>query len=64
MTRCWQIELEFPDATKKKTFVYSDTGQDIEPRFKKHICMVKVLEEIDDPLSGSKSMRKKEDKFI
>tara|TARA_Y100001936_G_C16030071_1_gene644939 strand:+ start:698 stop:892 length:195 start_codon:yes stop_codon:yes gene_type:complete len=64
MTKCWQIELEFPDATKKETFVYSDTGKDIEQRFKKHICIAKVIKEIDDPLSGAKAMSRQEDKFV
>ena len=53
MTKCWQIELQFPGKKKKiKTFVYSDTGKDIVQRFKEETCKVKVLKEIDDPLNN------------
>ena len=51
MTKCWQIEMTFPGKKKKtKTFVYSDTGEDIIQRFKEETCKVKVIKEIDDPL--------------
>ena len=52
MTKCWQIELTFPD-TKIKTFVYSDNEKSIKDRFKEDLCAVKVLGEIDDPISES-----------
>jgi hypothetical protein len=62
MTKCWKIELKFPNAKKIDSFVYSDTGQDIEQRFPN--CKVKVIKEIDDPLAENKPIPKKEEKYI
>tara|TARA_B100000214_G_scaffold372442_1_gene350689 strand:- start:1105 stop:1290 length:186 start_codon:yes stop_codon:yes gene_type:complete len=61
MTKCWQIELQFPKE-KIKTFVYSDTGEDIIERFPN--CKVKVLKEIDDPLAENKPQPRKQEKYI
>jgi hypothetical protein len=60
MTKCWQIELTFPDR-KIKTFVYSDNEKSIEDRFREDLCAVKVLGEIDDPLSESRPTTRKEE---
>ena len=60
MTKCWQIELTFPD-TKIKTFVYSDNEKSIENRFREDLCAVKVLGEIDDPISESVQTPSKEE---
>jgi len=35
MTKCYEFELQFPKRTIT-TFVYSDTGNDIESRFTPH----------------------------
>ena len=65
MTKCWQIELQFPGKKKKiKTFVYSDTGKDIVQRFKEETCKVKVLKEIDDPLAENKPQPRKKEKYV
>ena len=62
MTKCWQIELKLPNKTIK-TFVYSDTGKDIDNRFKaQYSC--KVLDEIDDPISGTFKEKEKESKYV
>ena len=60
MTKCWQIELTFPDR-KIKTFVYSDNEKSIEDRFREDLCAVKVLGEIDDPISESVQTPSKEE---
>tara|TARA_B100000029_G_C17082224_1_gene780983 strand:+ start:227 stop:415 length:189 start_codon:yes stop_codon:yes gene_type:complete len=62
MTKCWSIELNFPTDKKIKTFVYSDTGEDIADRFPN--CKVKVIKEIDDPLAEQKPQPKKPEKYI
>ena len=61
MTKCWQIELKLTDKTLK-TFVYSDTGTDIETRFKHG--KAKVVKEIDDPISGTIKKPKKQETYI
>jgi len=61
-TRAWKIELKFPSEKKIDTFVYSDTGKDIEQRFPN--CKVKVIKEIDDPLAENKPQPKKKEKYI
>ena len=61
MTRCWEIELKLADKTLI-TFVYSDTGTDIEHRFKHG--KAKVIKEIDDPVLGTFAKPKKEEKYI
>ena len=63
MTRCWQIELTFPNRTIK-TFVYSDNGQDIKQRFNSKTCTARVLEEIDDPMLELKAKPKTEEKIV
>ena len=60
MTKCWQIELTFPDK-KIKTFVYSDNEKSIKDRFREDLCAVKVLGEIDDPISESIQTPSKEE---
>ena len=60
-TKAWQIELIFPKK-KIKTFVYSDTGEDITQRFPH--CKVKVLKEINDPLAENNPQPKKKEKYI
>ena len=60
MTKCWQIELDFPDR-KIKTFVYSDNEKSIKDRFREDLCAVKVLGEMDDPLSESRPTTRKEE---
>ena len=60
MTKCWQIELTFPDK-KIKTFVYSDNEKSIKDRFREDLCAVKVLGEIDDPISESVQTPSKEE---
>ena len=60
MIKCWQIELTFPDK-KIKTFVYSDNEKSIKDRFREDLCAVKVLGEIDDPISESVQTPSKEE---
>jgi len=60
MIKCWQIELTFPDK-KIKTFVYSDNEKSIKDRFREDLCAVKVLGEIDDPISESIQTPSKEE---
>ena len=45
--RCWQFNLTLENKTIK-TFVYSDTGKDIESRFPNH--KVSNIKEIPDSL--------------
>ena len=45
MTKCYEFELQFPKRTIT-TFVYSDTGNDIESRFTPH--KVSKIKEIKD----------------
>ena len=49
MTKCWEFKLKLEKKTIK-TFVYSDTGKDIETRFSNH--KVTNIKEIDDPLNN------------
>ncbi len=56
MTRCWEFELDLK-TRKIKTFVYSDTGTDIEQRFTKGYT-VSNIKEIDDPLEQNKKVKK------
>ncbi len=55
MIRCWQFDLDLK-TRKIKTFVYSDTGQDIESRFPD--CKVSNIKEIDDPLDENSKVKK------
>tara|TARA_S200000501_G_scaffold334936_1_gene339256 strand:- start:750 stop:914 length:165 start_codon:yes stop_codon:yes gene_type:complete len=54
MTKCWEFNLELKDK-KIKTFVYSDTGNDIESRFEPH--KVSNIKEIADPLAENKGTK-------
>ena len=54
MTKCWEFNLQLKDK-KIKTFVYSDTGDDIESRFEPHT--VTNIKEIDDPLAENKELK-------
>ena len=57
--------MAFPGKKKKtKTFVYSDTGEDIVQRFKEETCKVKVLKEIDDPLAENTPQPRKKEKYV
>ena len=56
MTRCWEFQLDLK-TRKIKTFVYSDTGTDIEERFTKGY-KVSNIKEIDDPLEENKKGQK------
>ena len=56
MTKCWQFELDLK-SRKITTFVYSDTGKDIEERFTKGY-VVSNIREIDDPLTENKKVKK------
>ena len=47
MTKCFEFKLQLPEKTIK-TFVYSDTGKDIESRFPGY--KVSNIKEIPDPL--------------
>ena len=58
--RAWSFTLHLEDK-KLKTFVYSDTGKDIEERFKYKVTNIK---EIDDPLAESKAEPKKKEKYV
>ena len=49
MTKCWEFKLKLEKKTIK-TFVYSDTGKDIESRFPNN--KVTNIKEIDDPLDN------------
>ena len=48
--KCWEFNLKLEKRTIK-TFVYSDTGKDIESRFSD--CKVTNIKEIPDPLKDS-----------
>ena len=50
--KAWEFNLKLEKKTIK-TFVYSDTGKDIETRFPNH--KVTNIKEIDDPLKDSTS---------
>ena len=50
--KCWEFNLKLEKRTIK-TFVYSDTGKDIESRFPD--CKVTNIKEIPDPLKDSAS---------
>ena len=52
MTKCWEFKLKLEKKTIK-TFVYSDTGKDIETRFPNH--KVTNIKQIPDPLKDSAS---------
>ena len=54
MTKCWEFNLQLKDK-KIKTFVYSDTGNDIECRFEPQT--VTNIKEIDDPLAENKETK-------
>ena len=56
MTKCYEFELQFPKRTIT-TFVYSDTGNDIESRFTPH--KVSKIKEIKDLLMAKKKKQKK-----
>ena len=56
MTKCWEFELDLK-TRKIKTFVYSDTGTDIEERLTKGY-KVSNIKEIDDPLDQNKKVKK------
>ena len=56
MTKCWKFELDLK-TRKIKTFVYSDTGTDIEKRFTKGY-KVSNIKQIDDPLAENKKDKK------
>ena len=43
MSRCWEFELDLK-SKKIKTFVYSDTGTDIEQRFTKEYKVSNIKE--------------------
>ena len=47
MTKCWEFKMKLEKKTIK-TFVYSDTGKDIESRFPNNT--VTNIKEITDPL--------------
>tara|TARA_B100000686_G_scaffold190020_2_gene196717 strand:+ start:7035 stop:7376 length:342 start_codon:yes stop_codon:yes gene_type:complete len=60
MTKCFEFKLQLPEKTIK-TFVYSDTGKDIESRFPGY--KVSNIKEIEDPVSEKnlfKNTKKKE----
>ena len=50
--RCWEFKLKLEKKTIK-TFVYSDTGKDIEGRFPNN--KVTNIKQIPDPLKDSAS---------
>jgi|TARA_A100001391_G_scaffold58457_1_gene36112 hypothetical protein len=56
MTKCWEFDLDLK-TRKIKTFVYSDTGTDIQERFTKGY-EVSNIKEIDDPLLENKKVKK------
>jgi hypothetical protein len=59
MTKCFEFKLKLPEKTIK-TFVYSDTGKDIESRFPGY--KVSNVKEIEDPVCEKnlfKSSKKK-----
>lgn len=62
----FNIQYMFPSTPRKaKTWVYSDTGKDIEERFYPHI--VKNIRKIKDPLKDIAFTgwgKKKETKYI
>ena len=45
--KCWEFKLTYKNGKSIKTFVYSDTGKDIEQRFIPH--KVSNIKEIKDP---------------
>ena len=49
MTKCWEFKLKLEKKTIK-TFVYSDTGKDIESRFPNN--KITNIKEIKDPLKN------------
>jgi|TARA_B100000959_G_scaffold220943_1_gene233578 hypothetical protein len=62
MTKCFEFKLKLPEKTIK-TFVYSDTGKDIELRFPGN--KVSNVKEIEDPVCEKnlfKSGKKKKEK--
>ena len=68
MTKAWSFKLKFMHQAKLKTiktFVYSDTGLDIEERF--YPNLVSNIKEIEDPLKDIAFTgwgKKKETKYI
>ena len=52
MTKCWGFNLKLEKKTIK-TFVYSDTGKDIDSRFLNH--KVTNIKQIPDPLKDTAS---------
>ena len=63
MTKCWEFKLKLEKKTIK-TFVYSDTGKDIESRFLNH--KVTYIKQIPDPLKDSSSTgwKSKDKKYV
>jgi hypothetical protein len=62
MTKCFEFKLKLPEKTIK-TFVYSETGKDIDSRFPGY--NVSNIKEIDDPMSEKnlyKQSKKKKEK--
>lgn len=55
MTKCWEFTLDLK-TRKIKTFVYSNTGDDIESRFPNY--KISNLKEIDDPLDENRKAKK------
>ena len=51
--KCWEFNLTYKSGKSIKTFVYSDTGKDIEERFLN--CKVTNIKKIPDPLKDSGS---------
>jgi len=49
--KCWEFNLTYKNGKSIKTFVYSDTGKDIEGRFLD--CKVTNIKEIPDPLKDT-----------
>jgi|TARA_B100001013_G_scaffold192196_1_gene116055 hypothetical protein len=68
MSQAWSFKLKFMHPAKVrtiKTFVYSDTGEDIEQRFAPN--MVSNIKRIKDPLADLTTdgwSKKKEFKYI
>ena len=51
--KCWEFKLTYKNGKSIKTFVYSDTGKDIEERFMN--CKITNIKEIPDPLKDNAS---------
>ena len=61
MTKCWKFDLQMSDKTIS-TFVYSDTGKDIEKRFPNF--KVSNIKETDDPLSVTKANTRSKEEYV